>query len=129
MEFVSTCCTCLPAAVGLIHFPTQILHSVSAAQLDAVNSMEGYVEETVLPNLKDVSKCWQPSDYLPDPSSPDFLDEVQTEAFEDGPVVDMTCCLTCTCWSCCAMLEAHQHHVKGISCIGGSLFHRAFGTE
>ncbi|KAK9864707.1 hypothetical protein WJX84_011735 [Apatococcus fuscideae] len=54
----------------------QILHSVSAIQLDTVNSMEDFVEEKVVPNLKDVSKCWQPSDYLPDPSSADFLDEV-----------------------------------------------------
>lgn len=56
----------------------QILHSVSAIQLDTVNSMEDFVEEKVIPNLKDVSKCWQPSDYLPDPSSADFLDEVYT---------------------------------------------------
>ena len=54
----------------------QILHSMTSQQLDAVSSMEDYVESAVVPNLKDVSKCWQPADYLPDPSSPDFLDQV-----------------------------------------------------
>ena len=39
--------------------------------------MDKYMESTVLPILKDVGACWQPSDFLPDPSSPDFLDEVR----------------------------------------------------
>ncbi|KAK9828588.1 hypothetical protein WJX72_000905 [[Myrmecia] bisecta] len=54
----------------------QILHSLSAHQFDLVNSMEKYVEERVLTVLKPVEKCWQPSDFLPDAASADFLDQV-----------------------------------------------------
>ena len=38
--------------------------------------MDGYLDKTVVPILKDVKTMWQPSDFLPDSSSPDFLDEV-----------------------------------------------------
>lgn len=41
-----------------------------------INSIAGYVEERVLPVLKDVDKCWQPADLLPDPASDTFIDEV-----------------------------------------------------
>ena len=35
------------------------------------------MDRTVLPILKDVDACWQPTDFLPDSSSPDFVDEVR----------------------------------------------------
>ena len=54
-----------------------MLHSISLHQLDLLRSMDKYMESTVLPILKDVGACWQPSDFLPDPSSPDFLDEAR----------------------------------------------------
>jgi len=57
-----------------------VLHSISAQRLDVVNSMESQVERTVLPILKDVKDCWQPTDFLPDSSSPDFVDEVRSMA-------------------------------------------------
>ncbi|CAL8468822.1 g8363 [Coccomyxa elongata] len=54
----------------------QVLHSISAHQLDLLHSMDKYMESTVLPILKDVDACWQPTDFLPDSSSPDFVDQV-----------------------------------------------------
>ena len=54
----------------------QILHSLGKERLELVNSLEGYVNERVLPLLKPVDKCWQPADYLPDPSKEDYLDQV-----------------------------------------------------
>ena len=54
----------------------QILHSVSAHQLELVNSMEGYVESEVLSKLKPVEKCWQPADFLPEGNDPDYVDKV-----------------------------------------------------
>ena len=58
----------------------QILHSLSKERLELVNSLEGYVSERVLPLLKPVDKCWQPADFLPDPSQGDYLDQVRCAA-------------------------------------------------
>ena len=55
---------------------SQVLHSINAHQLDLIHSMDGYLDKTVVPILKDVKTMWQPTDFLPDSSSPDFLDEV-----------------------------------------------------
>lgn len=55
----------------------QVLHSLSKERLELVNSLEPYVEERVMPLLKPVEKCWQPADYLPDPSKGDYLDQVR----------------------------------------------------
>lgn len=54
----------------------QVLHSLSKERLELVNSLEPYVRERVVPLLKPVDKCWQPADYLPDPSKGDYLDQV-----------------------------------------------------
>ncbi len=61
-------------------FVGQVLHSISEQRLDVINSMESHVERTVLPILKDVKDCWQPTDFLPDSSSPDFVDEARRPA-------------------------------------------------
>lgn len=53
-----------------------MLHNISAYQLDLLRSMDSYMESTVVPILKDVGACWQPTDFLPDPASDTFLDEV-----------------------------------------------------
>jgi acyl-[acyl-carrier-protein] desaturase len=47
----------------------------------AVQSMEPWAGETIEPMLLAPHKAWQPTDFLPDSSSPDFLDAVQ--AFRD----------------------------------------------
>ena len=54
----------------------QILHSITPARLEIIESMSDYAAEQVVPLLKPVDKCWQPNDFLPDPKSPDFLDAV-----------------------------------------------------
>ena len=54
-----------------------MLHSINLHQLDLIHSMDSYVDKTVMPILKDVKTMWQPSDFLPDSSSPDFLDQVR----------------------------------------------------
>ena len=53
-----------------------MLHSLSKERLELVNSLEPYVRERVMPLLKPVEKCWQPADFLPDPSKGDYLDQV-----------------------------------------------------
>lgn len=55
----------------------QVLHSISAHQLELLNSMEGYVESEVLSKLKPVEKCWQPADFLPEGNDPDYVDKVR----------------------------------------------------
>lgn len=65
-----------PAKEGPIIMNGQILHSITPARLELVNSMSDFAAEQVLPLLKPVDKCWQPNDFLPDPKSPDFLDAV-----------------------------------------------------
>ncbi|KAL3150752.1 Stearoyl-[acyl-carrier-protein] 9-desaturase 7, chloroplastic, variant 3 [Trebouxia sp. C0010 RCD-2024] len=54
----------------------QVLHSLSKERLALVNSLEPYVRERVMPLLKPVEKCWQPADFLPDPSKGDYLDQL-----------------------------------------------------
>ncbi|KAH7330968.1 hypothetical protein KP509_20G010400 [Ceratopteris richardii] len=46
-------------------------------KIELFKSLEDWAEENVLPYLKSVEKCWQPQDYLPEPSSEGFLDEVK----------------------------------------------------
>ena len=57
-------------------YGVQVLHSINLHQLDLIHSMDSYVDTTVMPILKDVKTMWQPTDFLPDSSSPDFLDQV-----------------------------------------------------
>ena len=61
---------------GPIVMNGQILHSITPARLEIVNSMQDFAAEHIVPLLKPVEKCWQPNDFLPDPKSPDFLDHV-----------------------------------------------------
>ncbi len=73
----------------------QILHSLSKERLELVNSLEGYVSERVLPLLKPVDKCWQPADFLPDPSQGDYLDQVRCAAPLSTCPVDTRDMVTC----------------------------------
>ncbi len=41
----------------------------------------------VLPVLKPVDKCWQPADFLPDSSDPDFLDKVGGQQLQAGGAI------------------------------------------
>ncbi|KAK9087932.1 hypothetical protein Syun_030326 [Stephania yunnanensis] len=55
----------------------QVLHSMPPQKIEIFNSLEGWAKDNILVLLKDVDKCWQPQDFLPDPASDDFLDEVK----------------------------------------------------
>ncbi|KAJ9515953.1 hypothetical protein QJQ45_016871 [Haematococcus lacustris] len=54
----------------------QRVHSLHAKGLDVIQSLDGWASTDLLRYLRPVDKSWQPSDFLPDSSSPDFLDMV-----------------------------------------------------
>ncbi len=56
---------------------SRAVHSLPPEKMELFKSLEDWVESTLLPYLKPVDKCWQPQDYLPDPSSEGFMDEVK----------------------------------------------------
>ena len=57
--------------------PTQIAHSCTEERLECLRSITDHVEKNVYPILRSTESLWQPTDFLPDSSSPDFLDEVR----------------------------------------------------
>eukprot|EP00892_Ulva_mutabilis_P009159 jgi/Ulvmu1/6615/UM003_0252.1 len=67
-----------PATEGPIILDGQVLHSIEPHRLDIIHSMEkdGWVDRELSKMLKPVENSWQPADYLPDPASDTFLDEV-----------------------------------------------------
>ncbi|XP_004241159.1 stearoyl-[acyl-carrier-protein] 9-desaturase 6, chloroplastic-like [Solanum lycopersicum] len=46
----------------------QVTHSMPPEKLEIFRSLEPWVSENILPFLKPVEKCWQPIEFLPDPS-------------------------------------------------------------
>ncbi|KAK2380480.1 Stearoyl-[acyl-carrier-protein] 9-desaturase 7, chloroplastic [Trifolium repens] len=55
----------------------QVTHSMPPQKIEIFKSLEGWAEETLLTHLKPVEKCWQPQDFLPDPSSDGFEEQVK----------------------------------------------------
>ncbi|MCL8600346.1 acyl-ACP desaturase [Proteus mirabilis] len=55
----------------------QVTHSMPPQKLEIFKSMENWAEENILVHLKPVEKCWQPNDFLPDPTSDGFYDQVK----------------------------------------------------
>ncbi|KAL0306886.1 UNVERIFIED_CONTAM: Stearoyl-[acyl-carrier-protein] 9-desaturase 6, chloroplastic [Sesamum radiatum] len=57
----------------------RITHPMPPEKLEVFKSLESWVSKDILPLLKPVSKCWQPSEFLPDPTRPtdDFIDKVR----------------------------------------------------
>ncbi|KAL6768704.1 Acyl-[acyl-carrier-protein] desaturase 5, chloroplastic [Auxenochlorella protothecoides] len=51
-------------------------HTLTPERMELINGMSAFAEERILPVLQPVEKLWQPQDLLPDPESPDFLDQV-----------------------------------------------------
>ncbi|KAJ4723699.1 Acyl-[acyl-carrier-protein] desaturase [Melia azedarach] len=49
---------------------------VSREKIETFQSMESWARENILPILKPVEKSWQPQDFLPDPVSDGFLEQV-----------------------------------------------------
>ncbi|GFQ05084.1 acyl-[acyl-carrier-protein] desaturase chloroplastic [Phtheirospermum japonicum] len=46
-------------------------------KIEIFKSMEDWAENNLLVHLKPVEKCWQPHDFLPDPASDGFHDQVK----------------------------------------------------
>lgn len=57
----------------------QTTHSMPPEKLEIFKSIESWVSESVLPLLKPVEKCWQPSEFLPNKSQgpEQFAEEVR----------------------------------------------------
>ncbi|KAJ6763903.1 ACYL-[ACYL-CARRIER-PROTEIN] DESATURASE [Salix purpurea] len=55
----------------------QVTHSMPPQKIEIFKSMEGWAEENILVHLKPVEKCWQPQDFLPDPASDGFEEQVR----------------------------------------------------
>ncbi|WOK97327.1 stearoyl-[acyl-carrier-protein] 9-desaturase, chloroplastic-like [Canna indica] len=54
-----------------------LTHSLPPRKAKLFKSLESWAEDNVLPHLKPVEKCWQPQDFLPDPSSEGFYNKVR----------------------------------------------------
>ncbi|KAL0323289.1 UNVERIFIED_CONTAM: Stearoyl-[acyl-carrier-protein] 9-desaturase 6, chloroplastic [Sesamum angustifolium] len=59
--------------------PSPITHQMPPEKVEVFKSLESWASKSVLPLLKPVDKCWQPTEFLPDPTQPigDFMDEVR----------------------------------------------------
>lgn len=55
----------------------QVTHSMPPEKIDMFHSLQGWAEVNIMPFLKTVEKSWQPQDFLPDPSSDGFFEEVE----------------------------------------------------
>jgi len=55
----------------------QVTHSMPPEKQEIFKSLEKWAEDNILVLLKDVEKSWQPSDFLPDPASEGFQDQVE----------------------------------------------------
>lgn len=57
--------------------PVQVKHSMPRDKIEMFKSMEQWAEQNILVHLKPVESCWQPQDFLPDPSSEGFDEQVE----------------------------------------------------
>ncbi|XBI67637.1 hypothetical protein VPH35_046948 [Triticum aestivum] len=55
----------------------QVTHSMPPQKMEIFQSLDGWARDNLLLHLKPVEKCWQPQDFLPDPASDGFHDEVK----------------------------------------------------
>lgn len=55
----------------------QVTHSMPPQKIEIFKSLEDWAEKNILVHLKPVENCWQPQDYLPDPESDGFYDQVK----------------------------------------------------
>ncbi|PIN03235.1 Acyl-[acyl-carrier-protein] desaturase [Handroanthus impetiginosus] len=55
----------------------QVTHSMPPQKIEIFKAMEDWAENNILVQLKPVEKCWQPQDFLPDPASDGFHDQVK----------------------------------------------------
>jgi acyl-[acyl-carrier-protein] desaturase len=57
-------------------------------KLEVIKSLEPFVEQFINEKMKDPKDCWQPADFLPDFSDPDFQDKIQKLQKEIANVPD-----------------------------------------
>ncbi|KAK4850425.1 hypothetical protein QYF36_006646 [Acer negundo] len=50
---------------------------MSPQKMEIFKSLESWAEQNMLMHLKPVEKCWQPSDFLPEPESEEFHEQVK----------------------------------------------------
>lgn len=55
----------------------QNTHSMPPQKIEIFKSLENWAEGNILVHLKPVEKCWQPQDFLPDPASEGFEEQVK----------------------------------------------------
>ena len=55
----------------------QVTHSMPPQKMEIFKSLEEWAENNILVHLKPVERSWQPQDFLPDPASEGFMDEVK----------------------------------------------------
>jgi acyl-[acyl-carrier-protein] desaturase len=55
----------------------RVTHSMPPEKAEVFRSLEGWAASSLLPLLKPVEDCWQPTDFLPDSSSEMFQHEVR----------------------------------------------------
>ncbi|KAJ8755211.1 hypothetical protein K2173_019009 [Erythroxylum novogranatense] len=55
----------------------QVSHSMPPQKIEIFKSLEDWAELNILVHLKPVEKCWQPQDFLPDPASEGFDEQVK----------------------------------------------------
>ncbi|PSR98141.1 Stearoyl-[acyl-carrier-protein] 9-desaturase [Actinidia chinensis var. chinensis] len=55
----------------------QVTHSMPPQKIELFKSLDDWAEKNILVHLKPVEKCWQPSDFLPDPASEGFDEQVK----------------------------------------------------
>jgi acyl-[acyl-carrier-protein] desaturase len=55
----------------------QVTHSLPAQKKEIFDSLQPWAKDNLLNLLKPVEKSWQPQDFLPEPSSHGFYDEVK----------------------------------------------------
>ncbi|KAA8532144.1 hypothetical protein F0562_006714 [Nyssa sinensis] len=55
----------------------QVTHSMPPQKIEIFKSLDNWAERNILVHLKPVEKSWQPQDFLPDPASDGFDDQVK----------------------------------------------------
>ncbi len=64
------------AEAPYIYFAGQRVHSMHERGFEVISSLSGWAEKDLMRMLKPTERSWQPTDLLPDSSSPDFFDQV-----------------------------------------------------
>ncbi len=58
-------------------FNLEVIRPMPPEKVEIFKYMEDWASENILTLLKPVDKCWQPQDFLPDPTSGGFLEQVK----------------------------------------------------